>query len=272
MKSLLFVGLAKGLVRGLAGLGFGLLLVQCAVNPPVSLPRGTPWREVAEVAGAPTCEFSCRMGSRKIDVVAFEKGAGRLLFENGRLLALPDKAAWSEWDRLWAASVKVGRLPFEGGMRELHSWVERQSVGKVAVSGDPVDQGSVSGNLAGAAANAVILAPIAPILLSAGVVGASQYAMTGGSRQRAREVNETLLDDGLSYGRFLACLPQQDLDLGRGAYRVRQHFATRGSVLTGLDHDYAVGMRGGRVEWVAYRSWQVRERLAACLAAETGTP
>jgi len=121
--------------------------------------------------------------------------------------------------------------------------------------------GSTSiGDAATAVSAAVILAPIAPILLAGGVVGASEYAMTSKDRHRAQTVNDALLASGSSYRTFLSQLPEPDLEAVKGSYQIREYLATKGYFFTWGDYFYDVGLRHDKVIWVAYQSDPVRQR------------
>ena len=236
----------------LAGVG---LLNHCASPQPVTLPPGTHWRDVAKVAGQPTATFSYRINGRKVDLVTFDKASSPVVFEDSRLVAVVAPTAMAEWDRRVTQCLQPGRMPFEAGVGPLHSWVTEQRLRRHPhAAAEPLDAGDV----AEAAAAAVILAPISPILLSAGVVGASEHAMTGKNRQRAQMVNEALLNAGVSYRGFLAQFAKPDLEISNGSYRVSEYYATPGAFFTGLDFYYDVGIQNGNVQWVAYEAAPVR--------------
>ncbi|MCX6866122.1 MAG: hypothetical protein NTV46_07865 [Verrucomicrobia bacterium] len=236
----------------LVGVG---LLNHCASPQPVTLPAGTHWRDVAKVAGQPTATFSYRINGRKVDLVTFDKASSPVVFEDSRLVAVVAPTAMAEWDRRVTQCLQPGRMPFEAGVGPLHSWVtgQRQRRQPLAAAGH-LDAGDV----AEAAAAAVILAPISPILLSAGVVGASEHAMTGKNRRRAQTVNEALLNAGVSYRGFLNQFTKPDLEISKGSYRVSEYYATPGALFTGLDFYYDVGIQNGNVQWVAYEAAPVR--------------
>jgi hypothetical protein len=236
----------------LVGVG---LLNHCATQQPVTLPAGTHWRDVAKVAGQPTVTFSYRINGRKVDLVTFDKASSPVVFEDSRLVAVVAPTAMSEWHKRVTQCLQPGKMPFETGVGPLHSWVteQRQRQQPHAVA-EPLDAGDVGE----AAVAAVILAPISPILLSAGVVGASVHAMTVNNRRRAQVVNEALLNAGASYRGFLTQFAKPDLEISKGSYRVSEYYATPGAFLTGLDFYYDVGTQNGNVQWVAYETVPVR--------------
>ncbi len=222
---------------------------------PVSLKQGTHWREVVRTGGAPVVRFSYINDGRKYDIAALEHSPNPVVFENSLLLAVLPPESMTDLDRKIEQHLEHAELPFENGTGMIHSWVlARRTERPVAANPDPATPGSV----AGAAAAGVILAPIAPILLAGGVCYAAEYAMTGGDRSRAREINEALLASGPSYQPFLAWFKGHDFHTEKGNYQIREYLATGGALFTGRDYFYEVGLRNGKVRWVAYKNNSVR--------------
>jgi hypothetical protein len=227
----------------------------------LALSPGAGWQEVARVAGPSTGRFSYQMNGRKYDLIGFEKAQSPMVFEDCRLYAVVSREAMAEWDRRVTACMQREQLPFEKGLGPIHSWVmeQRRLTQRQGQPREP-DDSMTSGDVAEAAAAAVILTPIAPILLAGGVVGASEYAMTGKDRQRAKVVNDALVGSGISYAAFLSQLPKPDMAASKGSYRVSEYLITQGSFFTWNKYFYDVGVRDGRVSWVAYQSDAIRQK------------
>jgi hypothetical protein len=235
-----------------------ILLASCAApqaTQPVSLKRGTHWREVVKTGGAPVVRFSYLKDGRKYDLTTLEHSPNPVVFENARLFAVLPPNAMTDLDRNISEHLKTVELPFEHGPGNIHSWIlAKRAERPASVRHDPVTPGSV----AEYAAAGVILAPIAPILLAGGVCYATEYAMTGSERSRAQQINEALLASGPSYQPFLDWFRCHDFHTEKGIYQIREYLATDGAFFTGRDFFYEVGLRNGKPLWVTYENDSVR--------------
>lgn len=230
-------------------------LGNCAAPKPcaqASLKPGTPWREVAKAAGRPTVRFSYLTAGRKYDLATLKGSPNPVLFENSRLLAVLPPDTMTEFDRKLAGHFKTVELPFEKGTGAYHSWLLSRS----GVVTKPEE--AAEATLGEAAACAVILAPISPILLAGGFCAVTEHAMTGKERSRAESVNEALLSSGPSYGTFLSQFGRFDFHTGMGSYQIREYLATDGAFFTGRDFFYEVGFQNGKPVWVTYKNDAVR--------------
>lgn len=226
---------------------------------PVSLKQGSHWREVVRTGGAPVVKLSYLRAGRKYDLATLEHSPNPVVFENSRLFAVLPPNALTDLDRKIGEHLKTVELPFEHGTGDIHSWVlAKRAERPASAKPGPVTPGSV----AESAAAGVILAPIAPILLAGGICYATEYAMTGGERSRARQINEALLASGPSYQPFLAWFKRHDFHTEKGAYQIREYLATDGAFFTGRDFFYEVGLRDGKPLWVTYENDAVRSHAA----------
>jgi hypothetical protein len=225
-------------------------------SQPLTVKPGTGWREVAEAGGAATVKFSYLTNGRKYDLATLKNSPNPVVFENSRLFAILPPDGISGWERLVEEHLKTVDLPFESGVGPFHSWLLAQ--GRIRQGKSKPQESITAGDVAEGAVAAVILAPVAPILLAGGVAGASEYAMTGGDRQRAQAVNEALLDSTGSYGGFLKQFDKSDFQTAKGNYEIREYLATRGAFFTGRDYYYEVGFRDGKPVWASYRNETVR--------------
>lgn len=235
-----------------------MLLGNCAAPKPegqISVKAGTPWREVAKAGGKPTVRFSYLADGRKYDLASLQDSPNPVLFENSRLFAVLPPDAITEFDRKMNEHLKTVELPFEQGVGGFHKWLLAQR----SVSNKPAEPtATTAGDVGQAAAAAVILAPISPILLAGGACAMAEHAMTGKDRARAEEVNEALLSSGPSYGTFLGQFGKFDFHTEKGSYQIREYLATQGAFFTGGDFFYEVGFRHGKPLWVTYRNDAVR--------------
>jgi hypothetical protein len=151
--------------------------------------------------------------------------------------------------------LKTVELPLENGVAGIHSWILSRC-GRVPKPAEP--SASTAGDVGEAAAAAVILAPISPILLAGGVCAVAEHAMTGKDRARAEAANEALLAAGPSYGTYLGRFGRYDFHTEKGSYQIREYLATQGAFFTGGDFFYDVGFRNGIPVWVTYRNDAVR--------------
>jgi hypothetical protein len=179
--------------------------------------------------------------------------------------------AMADWDRQLAKWLQQGELPFEHGLSSLHSWVVAQRR-LPQPPPQPATGSTTIGDAATTVSAAVILAPIAPVLLAGGLVGASEYAMTGKDRHRAQTVNDALLASGTSYRTFFSQLPEPDLEAVKGSYQIREYLATKGSFFTWGDYFYDVGLQHGKVIWVAYQADPVRQRTYQYWSSQRASP
>ena len=243
---------------GVLVLAGALLLGSCATSrrdAQIALSPGAPWHEVVKTGGKPTVIFSYVTGGRKYDLATLENSASPVVFENSRLFAVLPPEAITEFDRRIAEHLKTVELPFEKGVGEFHAWV----LVRRAASAKPTRPApTTAGDVAEAAATGAILTPIAPFLLAGGVCYATEYAMTGGDRTRAQQVNEGLLASGPSYTTFLSQFAKYDFHTAQGSYQIREYLATGGAFFTGRDFYYEVGLRNGKPLWVTYRNNAVR--------------
>ena len=196
------------------------------------------------------------MSGRKYDLVTLDDSPNPVVFENSRLLAVLPPDGLSGWERLVEEHLKTVELPFENGIGPFHSWLIAQ--GRARREAPTPPEPITAGDVAEGAVAAVILAPIAPILLAGGVVGASEHAMTGGDRRKAQAVNEALLASSGSYRSFLGQFDRSDFHTAKESYEIREYLATRGAFFTGRDYFYEVGFRDGKPVWVTYQNSPVR--------------
>jgi hypothetical protein len=235
-----------------------MFLGNCAAPKPdgqISLKAGTPWREVAKAGGKPTVRVSYVTGGRKYDLASLQDSPNPVLFENSRLFAVLPPDAITEFDRRMNEHLKTVELPLEKGVGGFHSWFLSH---RGAMPKPEEATATTAGDVGEAAAAAVILAPISPILLAGGVCAIAQHAMTGKDRTRADAVNEALLLSGPSYGNFLGQFRRYDFHTEKGTYQIREYLATDGAFFTGGDFFYEVGFRNGKPVWVTYRNDAVR--------------
>jgi hypothetical protein len=234
------------------------LLANCAAPRPsreISIKAGAPWREVARVGGHPTVIFSYVKGGRKYDLATLQDSPNPVVFENSRLFAVLPPDAVTEFDRKMEGHLKTVELPFENGVGDFHSWILVQR-GAFPKPAEP--SATTAGDVGEAAAAAVILAPIAPILVAGGVCAVAEHAMTGKDRERADAVDEELLASGPSYATFLDRFGRYDFHTEKGSYQIREYLATDCAFFTGGDFFYDVGFRDGKPVWVTYRNDAVR--------------
>jgi hypothetical protein len=248
-----------GIMRlGWISLAGALALCSCASTRPseeITLKPGTPWMEVAKAAGTPTVCFSYLSGGRKYDLASLRNSPNPVLFENARLLAVLPSDAITEFDRRMSEHLKTVGLPLENGVGGFHSWILSQR----GATPKPEETSAITaGDVGQAAAAAVILAPISPILLAGGVCAMAEHSMTGKDRTRAEAVNEALLTSGSSYGSFLGQFGRYDFHTEKGTYQIREYLATDGAFFTGGDFFYEVGFRNGKPVWVTYCNDAVR--------------
>lgn len=231
---------------------------------PVALKQGTHWREVVKTAGAPVVRLSYLRGGRKYDLATLEHSLNPVVFENSCLYAVLPPDSMTDINRKIGEHLKTDELPFEHGTGEIHSWV----LAKRAERPEPVTPGGV----AESAAAGMILAPIAPILLAGGICYATEYAMTGGERSRAREINEALLASGPTYQPFLVWFKRHDFHAENGTYQIREYLATDGAFFTGRDFFYEVGLRDGKPLWVTYKNDAVRSHAVRYWSMHRSSP
>jgi hypothetical protein len=239
-------------------LGLAILLGNCAAPKPdgqISLKAGTPWREVAIAGGKPTVRFSYVKSGRKYDLASLQDSPNPVLFENSRLFAVLPPDAITEFDRRMNEHLKTVELPLEKGGGAFHSWLLSHR-GAMPKPEEP--SVTAAGDVGEAAAAAVILAPISPILLAGGACAIAEHAMTGKDRTKADVVNEALLLSGPSYGTFLDQFGRYDFHAEKGSYQIREYLATDGAFFTGGEFFYEVGFRDGKPVWVTYRNDAVR--------------
>lgn len=204
-------------------------------------------------------KFSYVQNGRKYDLAPMENSPNPVLFENSRLFAVLPPNTMTEFDRRIGEHLKTVELPFENGVGEFHSWLMDLRMTDPESSTSPATS---AGDLGESAASAVILAPIAPILLAGGICAGTEHAMTGGERARAKSVNEALIAAGPSYGSFLSQFERFDFHTEKGSYQIREHLATDGAFFTGRDFLYDVGFRQGRPVWLTYEIDAVRFHAA----------
>ncbi|MBN8459305.1 MAG: hypothetical protein J0M04_15855 [Verrucomicrobia bacterium] len=234
-----------------------LLLAGCGLTTtkaPMTLAAGATADEAVKSGGAATVRFSYVRGGRKYDLATLDQATQPVVFENGRLFAMLPAGAINDWERMVENHVKSVDLPFEHGVEFCHAWVLEQR--RSGIGATP----AAEGNLAEAAASAVILAPIAPVLVAGGICAGAEYAMTGDDRARARQLNGYLLASGTSYREFLAHAGAVDFRTAKGPYEIREYLATKGSFFTGGTYYYEVGFDHGRPMWVTYQNSPVRFR------------
>jgi hypothetical protein len=226
----------------------------CASTRPseqITLKPGTSWKEVAGVGGTPTVHFSYLTAGRKFDLATFPQSPNPVLFENVRLFAVLPPETMRDYDIRIAEHLKTVELPFEHGVGDLHSWL----LSRRSAPSKPAEKSSgTMEHVAEAASGAILI----PFLVSAGVCGAAEHAMTGKDRAAAADVNEALLASGPSYGSFLRKFRRHDFHTGKGTYQIREYLATDGSFFTGGDFFYDIGFRNGKPLWVTYRNDAVR--------------
>jgi hypothetical protein len=189
---------------------------------------------------------------RKYDLATLENSPNPVLFENSRLLAVLPPDTMTEFDRRLGEHLKTVELPFENGTGTFHSWL----LSRNRVVTKPAEPAALT--LGEAAASAVILAPISPILLAGGVCAVTEHAMTGKERGGAESVNEALLSADPSYGSFLNQFGRLDFHTGKGSYQIREYLATAGAFFTGGDFFYDVGFQNGKPVWVTCKNDAVR--------------
>jgi hypothetical protein len=234
-----------------------LLLAGCGaplVKEPLTLAAGASPGEAVKSGGAATVWFSYLRSGRKYDLATLDHATQPVVFENGRLFAVLPAGAISDWERMIEEHVKSVELPFENGIEFCHAWVLKQRQVK---GGDPA---AADDTILQAAAQAVILAPIAPILVAGGICAGAEYAMTGGDRAKEQRLNQSLLAADPSYREFLAQAGAVDFHTTRGTYEIREYLATKGSFFTGGKYFYEVGVNRGRPVWVTYQNSPVRFR------------
>jgi len=244
-----------------------LVLAGCGVltvKEPLKLAAGTSPREAVESGGSATVRFSYVRNRRKYDLVTFDHATQPVVFENGSLFAVLPPGAISEWERMIEAHVKSVELPFENGVEFCHGWILEQ---RRRVAGRPA---AADESLAQIAAQAVILAPIAPVLVAGGICAGAEYAMTGDDRTKARRLNEQLLASGPSYREFLAQAGAVDFHTAKGTYEIREYLATKGSFFTGGEYFYEVGVDRGRPRWIIYQNSPVRFRAVGFAHGKSG--
>lgn len=244
----------------------GCLLHGCAgtqSTPQAAMPPGTRWHDAVQLAGPSTVKFSYRTDGRKYDVVTFAKASTSAVFEDSRLFAVVAPEAMAGFDHALAAATTTTGLPLEHGPAPIHRWVLAQRLPHPAA---PPPHTTAAG-VAEGAAQAVILAPLAPLFIAGGVCAGAEYAMTGKDRRRSQQVNDALAAADVSYRGFLAQLPAPDMHAANGTYQVNEHLATKGSFFTWNEFYYDVGLRDGRVQWVAYQVEPIRRRTCEYWAA-----
>lgn len=234
-----------------------LLLAGCGLTTskaPIELAAGASAEQAVKSGGAATVRFSYVRGGRKYDLVTLDHATQPVVFENGRVFAMLPAGAIADWERMVENHVNSVDLPFEHGVEFCHTWVLQQRRSGTGTAP------SAEGNPAEAAASAVILAPIAPVLVAGGICAGAEYAMTGDDRARARQLNGYLLASGPSYREFLAHAGAVDFRATKGPYEIREYLATKGSFFTGGTYYYEVGFDHGRPVWVTYQNSPVRFR------------
>lgn len=234
-----------------------LLLAGCGLTTskaPIELAAGASADQAVKSGGAATVRFSYVRGGRKYDLVTLDHATQPVVFENGRVFAMLPADAIADWERMVESHVNSVDLPFEHGVEFCHTWVLQQRRSGVGTAE------AAEGNLAEAAASAVILAPIAPVLVAGGICAGAEYAMTGDDRARAKQLNGHLLASGPSYREFLAHAGSVDFRAAKGPYEIREYLATKGSFFTGGTYFYEVGFDHGRPVWVIYQNSPVRFR------------
>jgi len=235
----------------------------------LQLAPGTRWQEVVKVAGASTGKFSYVMNGRKYDLVGFKKLESPLVFEDLRLFATVSEDGMYEWNHCLTEALKSGELPFENGLGPIHSWVMEQRRLSQSRQGKPAaaDPSKPVSDIAQGMAGAVILAPISPFILAGGLVEGGVYAVSGSDRQRAQQVNDALVGADGSYAAFLSQFAKPGFETSKGTYRVSEYYATQDSFLNSRDYFYDVGTRKGKVLWVAYQSYEIRQKTAVSILA-----
>ena len=238
----------------LAGLWF---LNSCA-SEPIELARGTHWREAAKVAGEPEVKFSYQINGRKYDRVTFAHVPQfSVMLEDGRVFSAVDYQGDHEWDRRFKECINAGDLPFEKGLGPLHSLVMEQGR-RFQREGWPKEPDHTW------TAGQVALIPIGLALAPIGIPFAVAMVLVplpieAASKRSAKEVNNALLDSGTSYANFLARIGKPDLKTSKGSYSADIYWPVEG--FTKSDHHYEVGVRNGRVVWVAYKNIEVLRKI-----------
>ncbi|HEX5791198.1 MAG TPA: hypothetical protein VFY13_08585 [Luteolibacter sp.] len=239
-----------------------LLLGACASQSPevrASLRPGMAARDVGQIAGPLTVRFSYLAGGRKYDLMTTEQVDGPLLFESARLCAVLPDDTMPKFEQKLVDDLKRVELPFENGVGGMHAWLAARAKAPTASP-----QSAVDNEVGEIAVSAIALAPIAPILLAASVCSVSSDAMSGSERKRGQAVNDALLADGPGYRDFLTRFRRISLQVDQGSYQIRDYYATEGAFFTGLDYYYDVGLRDGKVLWVAYQCDAVRQQTYRC--------
>jgi hypothetical protein len=229
----------------------GLWLLSSCATEPIELARGTHWRDAAKVAGQPTTKFSYQMNGRKYDRVTFAKmDRFPVVLENGRVFSV-DFSDFN-WYRHFSECMTAGELPFDNGLGPLHSLVEEQGKRFQREGWPPEPEHHMTAGAVALAPLALAGAPLAvPVIAIALLVPLPVYAATGASRRRAQDVNNALLDSDVSYANFIEMLGKLESKTSKGSYSANIYWATEG--ITQTDYSYQVGIKNGKVVWVAYQ-------------------